>query len=251
MVQLMSWQQRLSALASQQTHLSAALLAALRIYQAAAAGAGQAWQLPQAAWPADGHAAVTLEVQRQLLTILYAYVDQGLAQQKGQGGESAEAAAMQQLAATAIDCCLLVRRPDALWSGIFPRFSRASQRPSVAAADAGEALGAVTPMWAFLQQLLAVILTDQLSSIAPEVRVQAGRLLPLYGNTRPLMLVATCCPASAQVMQALVEHCVVAGHAEQVEACVLKMDLLSLDLNQVDKNEKAKRGYAACVQGGS
>lgn len=34
-------------------------------------------------------------------------------------------------------------------------------------------------------------------------------------------------------MQALVEHCVAAGRPEDVERCVLKMDLLSLDLNQV------------------
>lgn len=34
-------------------------------------------------------------------------------------------------------------------------------------------------------------------------------------------------------MQELVEQCVATGHAERLEACVLKMDLLSLDLNQV------------------
>jgi hypothetical protein len=34
-------------------------------------------------------------------------------------------------------------------------------------------------------------------------------------------------------MQALVGQCVAANAAEQLEACVLKMDLLSLDLNQV------------------
>ena len=33
-------------------------------------------------------------------------------------------------------------------------------------------------------------------------------------------------------MQALVEHCVAEGRPEAVERCVLKMDLLSLDLNQ-------------------
>lgn len=37
----------------------------------------------------------------------------------------------------------------------------------------------------------------------------------------------------AQVMQALVEHFVSLGQAERVERCVLKMDILSLDLNQV------------------
>ena len=34
-------------------------------------------------------------------------------------------------------------------------------------------------------------------------------------------------------MQSLVEECVGGGRAEAVERCVLKMDLLSLDLNQV------------------
>ncbi len=36
-----------------------------------------------------------------------------------------------------------------------------------------------------------------------------------------------------QVMQALVEHFVAVGQPERVERCVLKMDILSLDLNQV------------------
>lgn len=40
------------------------------------------------------------------------------------------------------------------------------------------------------------------------------------------------CPPG-QVMQALVEHFAAAGRPEAVERCVLKMDLLSLDLNQV------------------
>ena len=34
-------------------------------------------------------------------------------------------------------------------------------------------------------------------------------------------------------MQALVEHYVAAGQPELVEQCVLKMDIMSLDLNQV------------------
>lgn len=49
---------------------------------------------------------------------------------------------------------------------------------------------------------------------------------------------------SPQVMQALVEHFVAAGQPEEVERCVLKMDLLSLDLNQVLR-------WGAGVWGGS
>ena len=71
-VQRLSWQQRLSALASQPGQLAAALLAAVRIYRAASTGgsSGQARQQPAggAAWPADGGGAPPPEVQRQLLT---------------------------------------------------------------------------------------------------------------------------------------------------------------------------------------
>ena len=162
MVQLLSWQQRLSALASQQQQLRSALLAAVRIYQVAAAGAQQqqgGGRQQQAAWPADGHAAAVPEVQRQLLTILCAYADQGLLaiqqeQQPKQPQQQQATAAAAQLADTAIACCLLVRRADALWSDLFPRFAR--QQAAVAA---------------FLQQVLPFILSDQLPSVAPEVRV--------------------------------------------------------------------------------
>lgn len=161
MVQLLSWQQRLSALASQQQQLRSALLAAVRIYQVAAAGAQQqqgGGRQQQAAWPADGHAAAVPEVQRQLLTILCAYADQGLLaiqqEQQPPQQQATAAAAAAQLADTAIACCLLVRRADALWSDLFPRFAR--QQAAVAA---------------FLQQVLPFILSDQLPSVAPEVRV--------------------------------------------------------------------------------
>jgi hypothetical protein len=163
-VQLLSWQQRLSALASQPQQLRSALLAAVRIYQVAAAGAqqqqGGGRQQQAAAWPADGHAAAVPEVQRQLLTILCAYADQGLLaiqqeqQPKQPQQQQATAAAAAQLADTAIACCLLVRRADALWSDLFPRFAR--QQAAAAA---------------FLQQVLPFILSDQLPSVAPEVRV--------------------------------------------------------------------------------
>ena len=137
MVQLLSWQQRLSALASQQQQLRSALLAAVRIYQVAAAGGQQQQQgggrQQQPAWPADGHAAAVPEVQRQLLTILCAYADQGLLaiqQQEQQPQQQVAAADAAQLADTAIACCLLVRRADALWSDLFPRFAGQRQRLS-------------------------------------------------------------------------------------------------------------------------
>lgn len=155
-VQLLSWQQRLSALASQPHQLVPALLAAVRIYQTAAS-AGGGGQQHGAAWPADGRGAALPEVQRQLLTILCAYSDQALALQGAAGGAATEAEAASAAADTAIGCCLLVRRPDALWSDLFPRFQGA---------------GAAAP---FLRQLLPFILSDQLPSVAPEVRI-AGQL---------------------------------------------------------------------------
>jgi hypothetical protein len=236
-VQLLSWQQRLSSLAGRQQQLAAALLAAVRTCQAAMQGGGDARQ--QAAWPADGHGASLAEVQRQLLAILCAYVDQGLlrlqqqqrqqeqGQERGSDGAAANAAAggpleeaaaaAQRLADAAIRCCLLVRRPDALWSDVYPRFASASpQQPAAAGERAaegewgagtpgeGQACGApASPAAAFLLRLPPFILGDQLPGVAPEV------------------------------MQALVGAAVGAGRGAQLEACVLRMDLLSLDLNQV------------------
>lgn len=218
-MQLLSWQQRLSALAGQQRQPVAALLAAVRIHQAAAAASHGRQQHPTAAWPAQGLSAALTEVQRQLLIILGVYVDQGLAQlqlqqQQGEQGTASAAAAAPtpaQLADTAIGCCLLARRPDALWSDVYPRFVAASRQlgqqqvamPTGTAATSSPASPPLTPIAAFLQQLPPFILADQLPGVAPEV------------------------------MQALVEHCVAAGLEERLEACVLKMDLLSLDLNQV------------------
>lgn len=195
-VQLLSWQQRLSALASQRA-LVAALLAAVRVCQAAAGPRGQ--PAPQAAWPAEGRGAQLEEARRQLLTILCAWVDQRLAAEGdqaagaggveapgdgrvtapggGKGGTAAAArdggataqqggaAALQQLADAAISCCLLAGQADALWSTLFPRFQR---HPPAAAA--------------FLQQLLPAILSDWLPRMAPEVggvgrvRVRGGGL---------------------------------------------------------------------------
>ncbi|KAL4418863.1 hypothetical protein ABPG77_002930, partial [Micractinium sp. CCAP 211/92] len=233
-VQLLSWQQRLSALASQRA-LVTALLAAVRVCQAAAAPQGG--QAAQAAWPADGGSAQPEEARRQLVTILCAWVDQRVEQLRQDGGPAARvaarpetsrdgtagtpggggaaaaatesnetaaqrgsSAALQQLADAAISCCLLAGQVDALWSSLFPRFQR---HPPAAAA--------------FLQQLLPAILSDRLPSVAPEV------------------------------MQALVEHFAAAGRPEAVERCVLKMDLLSLDLNQLIPLCIRHRLYAALV----
>lgn len=158
-MQLLSWQQRLSALAGQQHQLVAALLAALRIHQAAAAGGGVVRQ-QGGAWPADGQGAALPEVRRQLLTILCAYVDQQLASLQQDAAEADDAAAgVAHVAGAAIACCLLARCPDALWAEVFPRFQRQQQQEGGRGAEA-----------AFLQQLLPFILSDQLPSVAPEVR---------------------------------------------------------------------------------
>ncbi|KAL4853636.1 Vacuolar protein sorting-associated protein 8 [Chlorella vulgaris] len=130
-----------------------------------------------------------------------------------------------QLADTAIGCCLLARRPDALWSDVYPRFVAASRQlgqQQVAMSTGAEATSSparppLTPIAAFLQQLPPFILADQLPGVAPEV------------------------------MQALVEHCVAAGLEERLEACVLKMDLLSLDLNQLIPLCISHRLFAALI----
>lgn len=43
------------------------------------------------------------------------------------------------------------------------------------------------------------------------------------------------------VTQALVEHCVVRGQPEQVERCVLHMDIASLDFSQVNPDREPMR----------
>lgn len=54
----------------------------------------------------------------------------------------------------------------------------------------------------------------------------------LLKPSNPAALCLLPVPVPLQVMQALVEQCVAGGAAEAVEQCVLRMDILSLDLNQ-------------------
>lgn len=214
-VQLLSWQQRLSALASQPGQLAAALLAAVRIYRAASTGgsSGQARQQPAggAAWPADGGGAPPPEVQRQLLTILCAYVDQGLAAlHQGapvgptEDASSQAAASSAQLADTAIGCCLLLRRTDALWSDLFPRFQAAGQQ--LGGTDCG---GSSSPAAAFLHQLLPFILSDQLPSVAPEVGWGCWQVLEVAGLQEVGIGWVPCAahPASAALLMTLCMRC--------------------------------------------
>ncbi|GAB4818305.1 hypothetical protein N2152v2_005351 [Parachlorella kessleri] len=190
--QLLTWQQRLSALVAQ-GHMRRALLAAVNTFHAAAQTAGSR----SGQWLADGAGANPQDVSRQLLTILCGLVDNSLAAMAA-AATTAQAPAVaaestpQWLAEVCIATCLLLGRPDALLSDVFPRW-----QPS-------PFLGS------FLEQLEPHILRDQLPSLAPEV----GR-------------------SQREVMQALVEHFVSVGQPERVERCVLKMDILSLDLNQL------------------
>ncbi|KAL4426026.1 hypothetical protein ABPG75_010042 [Micractinium tetrahymenae] len=245
-VQLLSWHQRLSALASQRT-LVAALLAAVRTCQAAATmpASSQGQPAPQAAWPADGRGAQLGEARRQLLTILCAWVDRELGQQQGQqqgvqgqrqeeqreAGQAARAGG--ELAATRSEDALAAAAaaggiggaPGGGSAAALQRLADAAISCCLLAGQAGALWSDLFPRFqrhppaaaAFLQRLLPAILSDQLPSVAPEV------------------------------MQALVEHCVAAGQPEAVERCVLKMDLLSLDLNQLIPLCIRHRLFAALV----
>lgn len=65
-------------------------------------------------------------------------------------------------------------------------------------------------------------------------RFQAGPFLPAFLRALQPRVAAGALPHVApEAMQALAEHCVAAGRPEDVERCVLRMDVLSLDLNQV------------------
>ena len=97
----------------------------------------------------------------------------------------------RQLAATAIDACLLLRRTDTLWGDLAPRFlspspaaggggsggggggghSRApGAAATAAAASSPSAAAAAAAAAAFLDELLPHVLGDLLPSVAPEVR---------------------------------------------------------------------------------
>jgi hypothetical protein len=202
-MQLMTWQQRLSALVALR-RMGPALLSAARLFHAAssapapplspsaAAGGGGGGTTSAAAqftngWPADTpEPTQAAEVGRQMLTILCAHMDTTLStmtHNTADAGEEAEAAA--RLADVAAAACLVLGARDALASEVFPRFQRSGLLPPL------------------LTALESYILAGDLASPAPEI------------------------------VQALVEHFASLGLPARVERCVLKMDLLSLDLNQL------------------
>jgi hypothetical protein len=157
-------------------------------------------------------------------------------------------AAVADAARVAICACLLLRSPETLFDRIFALFRRYRQTA------------------AFLDALEPYILADALPSLAPEARALAtlcrwppplataasGRrrcccCWPLIPTTLLLILsFVPCrrCPnnqkpclsrarAREQVVQALVERFASLGQPERVERCVLHLDLMSLDLDQV------------------
>jgi hypothetical protein len=208
-VHLMTWQQRLSTLVGL-GKLELALLCAVRLHLGAAGA-------DRGLWPADwAPPAEAEEVSRQLLTILRALVDSKLgsleadraaaaaagvlnaAENAGTDVQSVEDAA-EQLADVAINACLLLDRPDSLFSDVAPRFLSS---PLSAA---------------LLRQLEPRVLGDELPHLAPEV------------------------------VQALVEHFSAAGAPHRMERCVIKLDVLSLDLNQLIPLCLKYRLYGALV----
>lgn len=205
-IHLLTWHQRLSTLVAMHK-LDVAMLSAVRLYLLATTSTGPATSPAPSSvaacglWPADGAAASDAEeVARQLLTILHALVDSKLS-------------------------TLISQRHQKKKENKLPNDSNEEDRNEENEAEQladiavntclllsrSEALfDDIAPKFlsspfssAFLCQLEPRILADELPSLAPEV------------------------------MQALVEHFAHSGQLERVEKCVLKLDILSLDLNQL------------------
>jgi len=196
-VHLLTWQQRLSTLVGLQK-LEVAMLSAVRLYLQATVSTDSPTSATTSSvaschWPADEAAqSDAKEIARQLLTILHAFIDSKLSTLISQHRQQKEEIELlndeeeaEQLADIAVNTCLLLSRPEALFGEIAPKFLSSPFSS------------------AFLCQLEPRILADELPSLAPEV------------------------------MQALVEHFAHSGQLERVEKCVLKLNILSLDLNQL------------------
>ncbi|KAK9804391.1 hypothetical protein WJX72_010740 [[Myrmecia] bisecta] len=158
---LLSWQERLAALRDMGAwehalHLGLAALQVARSSQAASTPGEQTPDGPLAnaelPWPGAGRGADVAAIATALQNLLLGYLDAALPQagQQPQHGE-AEAQVAAAAAETAIEVCLVVRRPAVLWEEVFPRF------------QAGRVGGVL------LEHLQPHILADQLPTLAPEV----------------------------------------------------------------------------------
>ncbi|KAK9840784.1 hypothetical protein WJX81_004448 [Elliptochloris bilobata] len=80
--------------------------------------------------------------------------------------------------------------------------------------------------------------------VAPRFR-RAGRLGALLERLLPRVLAGRLAALAPEIMQALVERCAADGRAADVERCVLRLDLASLDFNQVTRLCRAHRLHTA------
>lgn len=129
---------------------------------------------------------------------------------------------MQHAARVAICTCLALGAHAVLFDRVFPLFQAAQTGYEHQAAGGGGGGGGGGPLPAFLTALEPHILADRLHTLAPEV-VQA---LVEHFTAAPG---GRAQPGAPQPPQAA------AGEegAARVERCVLHLDVLSLDLNQV------------------
>ena len=228
-IHLLTWHQRLSTLVGLQK-LEVAMLAAVRLYLQAtmpalttpgsiaplrrnstitdspdtAIGLDKVDSSPSGRsvclWPADGAVASDAEeIARQLLTILHAFIDSKLHRLISQTREPPK---KQEL-----DVGL---NRKAAFEEEAEQLADISVNTCLLLSRSEALFGEIAPKFlsspfasAFLCQLEPRILADELPSLAPEV------------------------------MQALVEHFAHSGQLERIERCVLKLDILSLDLNQL------------------
>ncbi|KAK9788705.1 hypothetical protein WJX73_001767 [Symbiochloris irregularis] len=75
--------------------------------------------------------------------------------------------------------------------------------------------------------------------------VRGGRVGPFMQALIPCILSGTLTSLAPEVVQALVEHCVSTGQVDTVERCVLRLNIASLDINQVARLSRQHALYSA------
>jgi hypothetical protein len=199
-IHLLTWHQRLSTLVSMHK-LEVAMLSAVRLYLQATTPSAGSPRVASCHWPADGAAPSDAEeIARQLLTILHALIDSTRSTLISQYHQKKE---NNKLSNDNNEDNNNVENAAEQLADIAVNTCVLLSRSDALFDEIAPKFLSSPFSSAFLCQLEPRILADELPSLAPEV------------------------------MQALVEHFAHSGQLERIEKCVLKLNILSLDLNQL------------------